>query len=327
MGSRNTRWSRMSKSKIALIGVIEEYLTVCRIEGKSPATLRWYREKLSRFGRWVDDGKIEDFSIQLVRSYVEHLQGEVKYADHPKHQSGPDGISAQTIRGHVQTLKGFATWLCEEEYTTTNILERLKLPKAPKKVMQTLTDEEVARLISCIDDKTLTGSRDLSILLLFLDTGMRCAELGGLLVKDVSLEDQCMRVMGKGQKERIVPFGSRSARELIRYLNLRGQPGPNQTLFADIDGNLLSYNAIRKVFERLANKAGIPRLHVHLMRHTFATNYLRTSGNPFRLQRLLGHETLEMTRRYVDMVRFEEVTKDHQFSPVDRMKLGRRGWS
>lgn len=121
-----------------------------------------------------------------------------------------------------------------------------------------------------------------------------------------------------------MPFGERTSRALMRYLNRRHNPQREDTVFLQLDGRPLTENAIKLIFQRLKNKTGISRLHIHLLRHTFATNYLRANQNPFTLQSLLGHETLEMTRRYVDMVRLEEIIRDPGFSPVDRLGSGGR---
>jgi len=137
------------------------------------------------------------------------------------------------------------------------------------------------------------------------------------------LSDQCLKVMGKGQKERIVPFGDRTARALLRYLNVRPAVNGSQSVFLNRDGGPLTENALTMVFERLAKKAGVPRLHMHLLRHTMATNYLLSGENPIKLQRMLGHETLEMTRRYVDMVAVQVAVTESSQSPVDRMQLKR----
>jgi len=320
MREKELRRDQMDKGQIPLGRLIEEYLLVCRTEGKTPKTLRGYREKLGRFCRWLN-GNLGDFTLQAVRSYISELQQARKYQGHPYCPVQESGLSSITLKGHVVVLKGFATWLYEEEYTDENALGRLKPPKAARKVMATLTEAEIAKILSCVRRDTPTGYRNEAVIHLFLDTGLRCAELVGLPMHDLFLDNQCLKVMGKGQKERIVPFGDRTARALLRYLNLRPKVNGCDSVFLNIDGNPMTENAIKMVFERLAKTAEIPRLHVHLLRHTMATNYLLTGENPIKLQRILGHETLEMTRRYVDMVAVQVAVTESSQSPVDRMHL------
>ena len=326
MGNKSPMWERMDTAHIRLEKLVEEYLMVCRTEGKTLKTLHGYREKLSRFCRWLD-GWLEDFTLSNARAYIAELQQVQKYEGHPFTPTQNKGLASQTVKGHAVVLKGFATWLWEEEYTPTNVLERMKPPKAARKLIEILSVGEVSQLLKAIKLYTITGCRNLAILLLFLDTGIRCAELVGLTMENLFLEDRCIKVMGKGMKERIVPFGDRTARALMRYLNVRPPAKGHTRVFLNSDGGPLTENAIKMVFERLAQKAGIPRLHVHLLRHTMATNYLLSGGSIIKLQRILGHETMDMTRRYVDMVAVQEAITDTKTSPVDGMQLKYLGGS
>ncbi|MFC1865125.1 tyrosine-type recombinase/integrase [Chloroflexota bacterium] len=320
METKRLVWNQVDKSQIRLDRLVGEYLLVCRTENKSPKTLRGYQEKLGRFCRWLDSN-LSDFTLQSVRTYIGELQRAKKYEKHPFSPMQDSGLSSVTIKGHVVVLKGFTTWLWEEEYTDENILARLKPPKAARKLMTTLSDLEIQKILSTIERGTLIGHRNEAIVLLLLDTGLRCAELVGLRMDDLFLVDQCLKVMGKGQKERIVPFGNRTARALHRYLNLKSQENGCDKVFLNQDGGPFTENALKQAFTRLAKKSGIPRLHVHLLRHTMATNYLLSGENPIKLQRILGHETLEMTRRYVDMVAVQLAVTESRQSPVDRMHL------
>jgi site-specific recombinase XerD len=320
MSTERSVLDQVDKSQIRLERIVEEYFTVCRTEGKTPKTMRTYREKLSRFCRWLD-GNLGDFTLQTIRVYVGELQKAKKYDNHPFCPVQDTNMSNVTLRQHVMVLKGFATWLWEEGYTNDNILARLKPPRVTKKVMVTLSAEEIQKILDSIEKDTLTGHRNEAVVLLLLDTGLRCAELVGLRIDDVFLKDQCLKVMGKGQKERIVPFGNRSTRALHRYLNLRPEANGGDRVFLNQDGSPFTENALKLVFERLAKKAEIPRLHLHLLRHTMATNYLLSGENPFKLQRILGHETLEMTRRYVDMVALQTIVTESSESHLDRMNL------
>ena len=132
--------------------------------------------------------------------------------------------------------------------------------------------------------------------------------------------------MGKGQKERVVPFGTRASKLLHRYWNyLRPEPLGDDRVFLCIDGSQMSESTIKLAFARLAKRAGVPRLHIHLLRHTFATRFLLNGGDVFSLQRILGHTTLEMTRRYVDTVAMEAVVKQKRPTAMDHLLNANRG--
>jgi len=319
MFKKTLSWDEMDKSTISLITLIEEYITTCRLEGKSPKTIRGYREKLLRFVREVG-GTLANFSLPMVRAYIGSLQEARRFEGHTWHLVTNERLSAMTVRNHARVLTAFSTWLEHEDYTKTNVLVRLRVPKAPRKVMQTLTPEEISTILACFNINTANGCRNTAIVCLFLDTGLRCAELLPLRLPDLHLEDGWLKIMGKGQKERIVPFGNRCARLLQRYIN-HFRPGNNGTdiVFLNIIGEPLTESAIASLFERISRKANIPRLHIHLLRHTFATNYLIGGGDSLTLQRILGHETLEMTRRYVDQVASQVTVLRSRYSPVDTL--------
>ena len=154
--------------------------------------------------------------MELVREYISYLQVVPKYQGHPFHTANGDRMSAANVRNHVRVLRAFASWLYREDYTVENVLTRLKAPTAPKKVLETLSEEEIKRLFASLGHNTVAGCRDAAMLLLFLDTGLRCAELIGLATDDVHIQDQWLKVMGKVQKERIVPFGNRAAKNVVQ---------------------------------------------------------------------------------------------------------------
>jgi integrase/recombinase XerC/integrase/recombinase XerD len=226
----------------------------------------------------------------------------------------------------VRSLKAFYSWLHQEGYTEENELARLKLPKVPHKLVQTLTEEEIRRIMSCFNPMTTMGARNMAIVMMLLDTGIRCSELTSLQLSDVHMQEGYIKVFGKGGKERIVPIGSGVQKAIQRYvLHFRSeQIDPDiEEAFLNLDGGPLTYNAMKMLFSRLAKKSGIKRLHVHLFRHTFATNYLMNGGDVFSLQQILGHSTLEMVRNYVSMASTQVKVQHRKYSPVDRMGLGR----
>ena len=323
MTAKRLRWETMDKSQIPLAKLAEQYYMTCRAEGLTADTLRGYEEKLSRLVRWCDEGTLDEFSVELIREYIAYLQSAPKYEGLHYQRADDVHMSAANVQNHVRVIRSFSSWLYRESYTDENMLSRIKVPKAPRKLVKTLTDDEIRRLFNCLDINTTMGCRDAAMLLLFLDTGLRCSELIKINPEDVHLDEQWVKVMGKGQKERIVPFGGRASKLLHRYISFfRLKPFLDDQLFLSITGTNLSVNAIKLVFIRLAGKSKVSRLHIHLLRHTFATRYLMNGGDVFSLQRILGHTTLEMTRRYVDMVAVETEIKKRKPSAMDRFLVG-----
>jgi len=321
VGTKNIRWSDMDMSQLELSNLIVHFAQSNKAEGKSPKTVSWYSEMLISYVRHLEAIELQptltELDITNVREFIIHEQGRQ--------------ISPYTVVCKVRALKAFASWLLREGYTTCNILASLKLPKTPQKMIKPLTQDEIDSLICVQNPLAALGSRNIAILITFLDTGMRENELSGLYFEDAHIEKGFLKVMGKGSKERILPIGALEQKVLWRYvLHFRPQPASdlNNFLFLTLDGKRLQPNAIKLLLKRWGKKAGVPRLHAHLCRHTFATNFLiQKCGDTFRLQQILGHSTLEMVRRYVHYASVQDMIQNHVSSPMDRMGIkGLKGY-
>ncbi|MFC1894164.1 tyrosine-type recombinase/integrase [Chloroflexota bacterium] len=202
--------------------------------------------------------------------------------------------------------------------------KNLKPPKVCRKVVSTLADEEIRAILGVLTPVNSSVARNQTIFMLLLDTGLRMGELMNLKMDDVHMDNGLLKVMGKGKKERIVPMGSNAQRALQRYL-FRYRPKPLHlginNAFLSVLGKPLTENSIKLIFSRLAKKSGVSRLHAHLCRHTFATRFLINGGDVFTLQQILGHSTLEMVSRYVNLAANHVAIQHQRFSPLDRLNI------
>ena len=177
------------------------------------------------------------------------------------------------------------------------------------------------RLLAVFDPRKAYDRRTAAMVGLLVDTGMRTGELAALRTADVNLHIGELRVVGKGEKARVVVAGRRALSLLRRYLHHR-PPGLGQAsdrLFVTTSGRTLDPNQIGHIVRRLRRRSGIPRLYAHLLRHTFAVHFLRNGGNPLTLQRLLGHASLATTNRYVTLATGDLVAAHRQSSPLDNL--------
>lgn len=330
-GKRNRRWEELNKANIPLSKLIECYEIFNLTEGKSPKTISWYTDTLVTFEKFLWNSRestlLGDIGIQEVREFILYLQQKQKCNGSHGASSKDRRLSPFTVQGFVRSLKAFYTWLYQEGYVEDNELARLKLPKVPRNLVQTLSEEEIRQLLACLNPMTTVGARDMAIIMTFLDTGIRCSELAGLKLGDVHIEEGYIKVLGKGGRERIVPIGNSVRKAIQRYiLHFRPEPLNPETIeeaFLSLDGSPLTANAIKMLFARLAKRSGVKRLHARLCRHTFATDYLINGGDVFSLQQILGHSTLEMVRNYVNLASAQVRVQHHKYSPVDRMGMGR----
>jgi site-specific recombinase XerD len=178
----------------------------------------------------------------------------------------------------------------------------------------------VTRLLEQFDG-SFGGKRNKAMLLVFLDSGLRLGEALSLTLEDIDLERQILKIRGK-TGERVVRFGTATAKALLKYLLVRGKVnGTCDCLWLTSKRQPLTANGVEMVFRRLSARTGIA-VHPHLLRHTFATMWLKNGGDSLMLQRLLGHSTLTMTNRYCQAVGCYDAVESHKrYSPVDNLKL------
>ena len=326
----------MKRRTITLAELIRHYDVFNRSEGKSPATGSFYNEKLTNFIRYLESQGIEplldNVGIANVRAFIRYLQEKPKWKRNPGIHTETAKLSPATVHAHVRALRAFYAWLHREGYTKTHLLADLKPPKVPKKLIKILIREEIGRILACVNTNTQMMVRDRAIIMLMYDTGIRSSELADAMLENLDLEGGSLKVMGKGGKERLLPLGHSVRKILQRYVfHFRQEPihPMVDNLFLAREGQPLSSNAIKLMFERLSHRSGVERLHAHLLRHTFATNYLINGGDVFSLQQILGHTTLEMVRHYVTLASAHVTIQHRRFSPMDYLALqglqGRNG--
>jgi site-specific recombinase XerD len=304
--------------------LIQQYRVSNSVEGKSAKTIVWYTQLQTLFSAYLDSRGLPDdlssLNISTARQYVLYLQQRKKMSRYPG--NGPANLSPKTVQCHVREMKAFSSWLLREGLTPENRLKNLKVPRAPSKIKEPLTPGEINKIFRCIDKKKPTGIRDHAILTLMLDTGLRASGVCFLLTGQINLEKYYLKVLGKGAKERIVPFGDYTRKTLYNYIK-NGRPEPLDksygTFFLTVDGRPMSVNALKLMFARLAESSGITRLHPHLCRHTFAINYLLNGGEVFTLKEILGHTTLEMVNQYLHFTTVQISIQHHKYSPIDRL--------
>lgn len=198
----------------------------------------------------------------------------------------------------------------------------------PKKVIDTFSPYQIESLLGVISGSA-EGHRDVVIVLTLLDTGLRVNELINLRMENVWLEEGLIKVLGKGNKERLVPIGRQIRKLLWRYITrYRPEPArPNlDNLFLTRDGRPLTKNRLDSSMKHYGKMAGLTgiRCSPHTLRHTFAISYLRNGGDVFSLQKILGHSSLKMTRRYCELADADMRKAHATASPVDNMAIARK---
>lgn len=202
---------------------------------------------------------------------------------------------------------------------SVNIPERFRLPKAQRKKIDVLTDSEIERLFSCLKGRDFHSVRNYCIVALMLDSGLRLNEVVTLRRDKIHIAEGYAIVNGKGNKERFVPLGLNSKKALFRYCSIFPNGNIETPLFVKDTLIPISQSTVKQLFRRLKVQADIPRLHPHLLRHSFATRYLENGGDIYSLQLILGHTSLEMVKKYVHLIPSKTVVNFSHLSPLDNV--------
>lgn len=243
----------------------------------------------------------------------------------------------KTILNYHVGLSALWAWAEAEDLTPENIMRRVPPPKPEDVEVKPYTKEEITRLLeACRYNKEYgrpgarttanartTTNRDKALIMVLLDTGVRAGELCAFDVGDCDMRERRLFVReGKGSKERYVYFSARTAMTLQRYLNGREDKRDKQApLFATTQQTRLSQSGLLQFIKRAGDRADVPGATVHRFRHTFAIEALRNGLNAFVLQRLLGHSSIDMVKRYIALAEVDLQQGHFHASPVDGWRL------
>jgi site-specific recombinase XerC len=301
--------------ELRLDDLVDEYLVALEVGGRSRRTIDWYRAFLAEYVIFVArhrgrDALLVDLSTTNARRWLLAIQA-----------GRPRPLSANSQAGRVRTLRAFGGWVLRELGLPVHPLAGLVTPRTPDVLVPSLRDHEMRALVAAAG-ASREPVRDLAIVTLLLDTGIRLNELVGMTAGDVDLVEGRCRVRGKGARERLVPIGGRCRRTLRTWMATRGRVDPTAALFVGRGGVRLPRRTVQQIVRRLAIAAGVTdRCSPHVLRHTFARAFLANGGDVFALQRILGHSpaSLQVTRRYVRLLDDDIRAAHRRASPLDRL--------
>ncbi len=301
--------------EFALADVISEYLSALKVAGRSPKTISWYADMLWEFVRFIERegvrATVADVAPVHVRRWLLAIQSRRTRT-----------LAPSSMAARVRTVKAFGTWIASELELPANPVRGVPVPRVPELLVPSLREPDVLALLRTLDADSQQPERDRAIVLLLLDTGLRLSEAASLRVRDVDLIEGRCRVLGKGGRERVVPVGRKTRRALRHCLAGRGMLLPDDALFIGRGGRPLQPRGIQQLVRRLSRRTPLAsRCSPHVLRHTFARSFLANGGDVFSLQRILGHSpsSLQVTRRYIDLLDDDLRAVHRGASPVDRL--------
>lgn len=269
---------------------IEQFLKFIKTsKNASPHTVRNYDIDLTDFQEFLKKFPVETIQRKTLRSYLADLAARQK--------------SKATIARKLSCLRAFFKFLFVQKIYDYNPAEDLDNPKLDKKLPIFLTYEQVNHLFNLPDTSTLFGFRDRTIMELLYSSGLRVSELTGLNRSAIYFEECCLRLRGKGKKERIVPVTQNALDWIMRYLNhqerLENDP---EAVFLNKHGTRLTTRSVDRLFAKYLTASGLSaHITPHLIRHTIATHWLENGMDLKTIQTLLGHSALTTTTIYTQV--------------------------
>ncbi|MDE2038646.1 MAG: tyrosine-type recombinase/integrase [Elusimicrobia bacterium] len=307
-----TEFGRSSSAKVPLSHAYEAFHLRCRAQNLTAGTCGWYKSRLGLFGQFLESKGVAlacEVTPHLIRMYLEKMREA--------------GNCSGLIARDYGAFKCFFRFLARERLIPQNPITLVEKPRMEDKVIRPLSLDQARLVLSKINQKRFDGQRLWTVAVVILDTGLRSAEVVGLRKDEIDFQKGVLRVMGKGNKEREVPFSTTAKQALWNYLVRRGDIPGQDLVFTSHFGRRLDRSWIIRSFRCLSKRAGIQgvRLSAHTLRHTFATQYILNGGDVFSLQRILGHSTLEMVQRYVGLANRDMSLLHQRFSPLERMGI------
>lgn len=275
----------------------------------APSTLHTYDRAADLFCAWLATAHPTLEPDQLRQEHVEEFLSELA-----------QGRAPATVSVRYRALQQWLAWMVDQDEISTNPTARMVPPVVPERPVPVLTDDQLRALLASCAGRRLVDRRDMALFRLLIDTGGRLAEISNLTVADVDLDEQVCRVLGKGRRERVLPFGAKTAEALDRYMRARrtDRLGHLPGLWLGEKGKgALSSNGVYQVVKRRGRKVGLDDLHPHMFRHTASHRWLAAGGAEGDLMQLNGWRSRSMLTRYAASAAAERARDAHK-----RMGLG-----
>lgn len=282
--------------------VLEEFIYDCEIRGLSPRTIKGYRNNNARFFKFLED---EFKIIELKKLNRKHIQLYLQLLKEQK-------LSELYANSILKNIRSFLNYCLEEEYVKENVAMKVKWIKEPTVLIETFTDEDINKMLKVFNFSNYLNARNNTILVTFLDTGIRNLELCS--IKNADVRERDIRIIGKGNKERYVPITPFLKKYMIKYERIKegyfkDKLRVEDYYFLSRTGRQLTVEANLYIFNKVEEKAGIEnvRCSPHTARHYYAQTQLKNGLDVYSVSRILGHGNISITKRYLQSLKDKDI--------------------
>ncbi|MFC1980990.1 tyrosine-type recombinase/integrase [Chloroflexota bacterium] len=302
---------------------ISIYERFAQAENKSNRTIESVTGAARKFDSFLGGSSTpREITTDDLRRYILHLQERFKWSGHPTIKENHHHLSPNTIAHHVRHIKSFWSWIHAEGFIESNPFARVKTPQETRKVVTPLTPGEVTQLIKAIPRDNPKGYRDSCIIVTLYGTALRISELLGLLLSSVDFTNGQIKVIGKGEKERSVFMSPRVYKALFKYYSRWRPKVASDYFFIHEDGRRLTRFYFEHRMQAYVRKGNLNKpCTPHTLRYSGAIELLRNGCDSYTLQQILGHTTMDMTRRYLKIASSDVEKNMKSFSPAEQIDI------
>ena len=302
---------------------IAVYEKFAQAENKSERTIEAVTAAAKKFNSSLGgDTNPQDITADDLRRYILCLQERCKWSGHPTIKQDHGNLSPNTIAHHIRHIKSFWSWMHSEGFLEQNTFARVKTPQETDKVVNTLAPSEVTQLIKVIPRNNHKGYRDSCIIIALYGTLLRISELLDLPLSSVNFTNGQITVVGKGAIERSVFMSPKTYKALFKYYSRWRPKVTSEYLFIHEDGTKLTRFYFEHRMQVYVRKANLTKpCTPHVLRYSGALELLRSGCDPYTLQQILGHTTMEMTRRYLKIANTDIEKNMKTFSPAEQIDI------
>ena len=278
----------MNEKKYFLISKITDYLDFLEnIKGLSANTIKSYQRDLIKFSHFSEAANVDNFDMlteEICLSWIADLFQQ--------------NVSARSIQRHISSAKGFFEYAQKNTLINSSPFELINSPKSPNYLPNVLSPEDVEQLLN-FKPKNIQETRDMALGEVIYSSGLRGSEAVNVDLNDFEESGNFLRVLGKGAKTRLVPVGRFAQSAIDKWIEERKKISTiDEALFVNLRGGRISTRSIQERIKTLALMQGLPPVNPHMLRHSFATHLLESSGDLRSIQELLGHSSLSTTQIY-----------------------------
>ena len=278
----------MNANQYFFAALIFDYLDFLKnIKGLSENTAKAYQRDLNKFSKFLESiaiESLENISEEKCSAWIADLF--------------QNDVSARSIQRHISSVKGFFSYMKKIGLVQSSPFELINSPKSPNHLPNILSPEEVSQLLN-FKPKNSQDKRDFAIIELIYSSGLRVSEAVNSNLSDFEDNNNFLRVIGKGSKTRLVPVGRFAQNAIKEWISARKKIlTSDDALFVNLRGSRISTRSVQERIKNIALKQGLPPVNPHMLRHSFATHLLESSGDLRSIQELLGHSSLSTTQIY-----------------------------